>query len=264
MVAHSPLDYETDMLDIVQIPVLQDNYIYVAHEPKSGETAVIDPAVADPVLDLVKNRGWRIDYIFNTHHHPDHVGGNMMIQDATGCQIIGNQDDAKRLPGLTSPVLEGDVVSLGEVNFRVIDVPGHTIGHIAYYAESVGVLFCGDTLFSMGCGRLFEGTPDQMWESLQKFKALPAETMVYCAHEYTAANAQFALSVDPDNLDLQTRAQDVRDLRAKGTPTVPMPLGVEFLTNPFLRADDPQLAALIGKTPGVEAFAEIRHRKDIF
>lgn len=253
-------------LDIEQIPVLRDNYVYLIHEPVSGACAAVDPAVAAPVLRRLADRGWRLTHILNTHHHHDHVGGNLELKAATGCRIVGNGADAARIPGLDDPVLPGGMVLLGEARAAVLDVAGHTSGHIAYWFETAAALFCGDALFSLGCGRLFEGTPAQMWQSLSRIRALPDDTLVYCAHEYTESNAAFALSIDGSNEALQRRAAEVRQLRADGRPTVPSRLGEERRTNPFLRADDPALQAAVGQAGAgpIAAFAEIRRRKDHF
>ncbi len=254
------------MLDIRQIPVLNDNYVYLAHEPQSGVTAVIDPAVAEPVLAEAARLGWTITHILNTHHHGDHVGGNREIQAATGCHIVGPRADRDRIPGIETEVGDGDSYGLGAETAVVFDVPGHTRGHIAYWFEESSALFCGDTLFALGCGRLFEGSPAQMWHSLGKLKALPDSTRVFCAHEYTQSNARFALSVDGGNVALKSRAAEIDATRAAGRPTVPSLLGVEKETNPFLRADDPALASAVGLagSDAVSVFAEVRARKDRF
>lgn len=253
-------------LEVVQIPVLEDNYVYLAHDRASGQTAVIDPAVADPVLAEAARRGWRISHILNTHNHGDHVGGNKAIQEATGCRIVGFGPDAERIPGITQRVQDGERVSVGSAEAEVIFVPGHTRGHIAYWFAADKALFCGDTLFALGCGRLFEGTPQQMWPSLQRLRALPDDTRVYCAHEYTASNLRFALTVEQDNAALRQRGEQVTALRARQQPTVPSLLGEEKATNPFLRADRPSVAAAVGLPPGdpVAVFAEVRRRKDVF
>lgn len=254
------------MLDIRQIPVLSDNYVYLVHEPETSVTAVVDPAVTEPILREADRLGWTITHILNTHHHNDHTGGNLVIQKETGCQIVGPRADRNRIPGIQIEVGDGDDVSFGNVFAKVFDVPGHTRGHIAYWFEADEALFCGDTLFALGCGRLFEGTPAQMWSSLGKLRALPDSTRVYCAHEYTKANAEFALSVDGDHVPLKERAKQIDALRNEDKPTVPSSLGVEKLTNPFLRADDPALAAALNMTGSdpVSVFAEIRSRKDNF
>lgn len=253
-------------LDIHQIPVLNDNYVYLARCRATGMTAVVDPAVAAPVLAEADRLGWSITHILNTHHHGDHVGGNREIQAATGCIIVGPKPDRARIPGIAVELDEGDVYRLGECEAKVFFVPGHTRGHIAYWFEESKALFCGDTLFALGCGRLFEGTPEQMWQSLSKLRRLPPETRVFCAHEYTQANARFALSIDGGNAALRERAAEIDRARAAGKSTVPSTLGEECRTNPFLRADDPALAAAVelrGRDP-VSVFAEVRHRKDVF
>lgn len=248
------------------VPVLNDNYVHLVHEPDSGETAAVDPAVAGPVLEAVEGRGWRLTHILVTHHHGDHTGGIPEIKRATGCTVIGNRNDARRIPGLDVGVVDGDTVRLGDQEGRVFEVPGHTVGHVAYWFEASRALFCGDTLFSIGCGRLFEGTPKQMWESLSALRALPPEARVYCAHEYTRSNVRFALSVDPDNAALRERADEVARLREADRPTVPSMLGDEMAANPFLRADDPDLAFRLGLggADAVTVLADIRARKDRF
>lgn len=253
-------------LDIRQIPVLDDNFIYLAREPNTNSVAVVDPALAAPVLDEAKRLGWSITHILNTHHHPDHVGGNLEIKEATGCTIIGPADDPDRIPGMDVQVKDGDTYALGDASALVFFVPGHTRGHIAYWFKDSDALFCGDTLFSIGCGRLFEGTPAQMWTSLQRLRELPPSTHIYCAHEYTEANIRFAVTVEPDNAALRKREADVRELRAKGKFSIPTVLGEECAANPFLRADSPELAAAIGMTgrEPVDIFTEVRRRKDNF
>ena len=253
-------------LEIEQIPVLKDNFIYLAREPTSGAVAVVDPAVAAPVLERAHRLGWRITHILNTHHHADHVGGNLEIKAATGCLIVGPAHDPDRIPGMDIKLKDGDTFDLGEARAKVFFVPGHTRGHIAYWFKDSAALFCGDTLFSIGCGRLFEGTPQQMWTSLARLRALPAEARVYCAHEYTESNIRFAVSVDPANAALRKRESDVQALRAAGKYSVPSLMGEECAANPFLRADTPELAAAVGLAGAdpVEVFAEIRRRKDVF
>jgi len=254
------------MLTITQIPVLTDNYIYLINDPVSGETAVIDPALAQPVLDVLEKKGWRLTYILNTHHHWDHVGGNLELKQKTGCKIIAAQADRDRIPGIDRGVGEDDVISLGQHQARVISTPGHTRGHIVYHFAEDGALFCGDTLFVMGCGRLFEGTPEQMWNSLQKLKALPPSTRIYCTHEYTQTNGRFALSVEPDNRQLQEKMIEVKQLRAENKSTVPSTIEQEIATNPFFRADSISIQKTLGlesQSP-VRVFTELRKRKDSF
>jgi len=254
------------MLSIVQIPVLTDNYIYLLHDPVSGETGVVDPALAQPVLEILDKEGWRLTFILNTHHHWDHVGGNLELKQKTACKIIAGRSDWERIPGIDIGVSEGDVISLGQHSAKVISTPGHTSGHIVYHFAEDRALFCGDTLFVMGCGRLFEGTPEQMWNSLQKLKALPPSTRIYCTHEYTQTNGRFALSVEPENSQLQQKMLDVRRLRAENKSTVPSTIEEERATNPFFRTDSPSIQKVLGledQSP-VRVFTELRKRKDSF
>jgi hydroxyacylglutathione hydrolase len=240
------------MLEVARIPALSDNYIWLAHEPESGETAVIDPAEAEPVLAEAARRGWQITQIWNTHWHPDHTGGNAEIKAATGCRVTAPAAEAARIPTMDRGVGEGDRVTLGVVEAEVLDVPAHTAGHIAYYLGSEGTIFVGDTLFAMGCGRLFEGSAEQMHSNLQRLAGLPADTLVYCAHEYTLANGRYALVAEPGNAALAERMRGVEAARAKGVPTVPTTIGLERATNPFMRAGS------------VLEFAERRAAKDVF
>lgn len=254
------------MLTILQLPVLSDNYLYLLHDPLSAETAVVDPAVAQPVLDALAQRGWRLTHILNTHHHHDHVGANLYLQALTGCQIIGAAVDRARIPGLSHAVNDQDRFGLGQASVQVIATHGHTNGHISYYIAEAEALFCGDTLFVMGCGRLFDGTIGQLWQSLQVLKTLPASTRVYCAHEYTEANGRFALSVEPGNQALQDKMVRVRQLRAVGQPTVPSTLAEELATNPFLRTDNAALQQAVGLPGGdsLAVFSRLRAMKDTF
>ena len=240
------------MIDIVRIPVLSDNYVWLVHEATSGETTVVDPAVPEPVLEEARKRDWTITQIWNTHWHPDHTGGNASIKEATGCTITGPEAERARIPTLDRMVGEGDVVRLGEIEATVIDVPAHTAGHIAYHLPSEGAAFVGDTLFAMGCGRLFEGSPAQMFDNMRKLEALPDDTMVYCAHEYTQANGDYALTAEPQNAELRDRMEKVRAMRQRGEATVPTTIALEKATNPFMRA------------ASVEELASRREAKDNF
>ena len=223
-------------LEIIRIPVLSDNYVWLVHEPVSGETMVVDPAVAAPVIAEADARGWKITQIWNTHWHPDHTGGNAEIKAATGCIITGPAAESARIPTLDVLVVEGDTVMLGDVAAQVLDVPAHTAGHIAFHFAKDRAAFVGDTLFAMGCGRLFEGTAEQMFANMRKLEALGDDTRVYCAHEYTLSNGRFALSVEPENAALVERMAMVTAMRERGEPTVPTSIALERATNPFMRA----------------------------
>lgn len=254
------------MLEIVQIPVLTDNYIFVLHDPETGQTAAVDPALAEPVMKAISEKGWQLHYILNTHHHGDHVGGNLELKRQTGCRIIASEYDRQRIPGIDITVTNGQQIALGAENFDVIATPGHTSGHIVYYCQNSQALFCGDTLFSMGCGRLFEGSPEQMWHSLQRIKVLPESTRIYCAHEYTRQNGNFALTIEADNPELLRRMSEVNILAAQSIPTIPTTLSQELATNPFLReqcASIQQSLNMVGQKPDA-VFARIRQLKDQF
>ncbi|PSJ41663.1 hydroxyacylglutathione hydrolase [Allosphingosinicella deserti] len=224
------------MIEIVRIPALSDNYIWLVHEPDSGETVVVDPAEAAPVLSAAEARGWRITQIWNTHWHPDHTGGNAALKGATGCTITGPAAEAARIPTLDRQVREGDRVRIGTVDAEVLEVPAHTAGHIAYHLPSEKAAFVGDTLFAMGCGRLFEGTAEQMHANLQRLGALAPETRIYCAHEYTLSNGRFALVAEPDNEAIRDRMVRVEAARAVNEATVPTTIALERATNVFMRA----------------------------
>jgi hydroxyacylglutathione hydrolase len=239
-------------MEIVRIPVLSDNYVWLVHEPVSGDTMVVDPAVAEPVLAEADRRGWRIGQIWNTHWHPDHTGGNAAIKAATGAIITGPAAEAERIPTLDRTVREGDRVRLGEAEAQVLEVPAHTAGHIAYHFAEEEMLFIGDTLFAMGCGRLFEGSAAQMHANMTRLAALPPATRVYCAHEYTLSNGRFAVTAEPANGDIAGRLREVEALRAAGEATVPTTIAAERATNPFMRASS------------VEALAALRAAKDNF
>ena len=253
-------------LDVRLVPLLKDNYAYLVRDGAAGKTAIVDPSEAEPVLRLVDQLGWKLDYILNTHHHPDHSGGNVGIKQRTGATIVGPQADRARIPGIDVALADGEHFQLGSADAQVMDIPGHTRGHIAFWFGGEQAVFCGDTLFALGCGRTFEGTAQQMWTILKRLRDLPPETRIYCGHEYTQSNARFALTVEPGNADLKARAAEVDKKRAAGQPTIPSTIGQERATNPFLRADQPSVAAgvgLAGADP-VAVFAETRLRKDNF
>jgi hydroxyacylglutathione hydrolase len=239
------------MLEIVPVPVLSDNYVWLVHDPESGETVAVDPSVADPVLAEAESRGWRITQVWNTHWHPDHTGGNDSIRDATGCTITGPAE-AERVSRMDRIVAGGDRARIGGIEAELIDIPAHTAGHVAFHLPSEQVAFTGDTLFAMGCGRLFEGDAGQMYGNMKRLAALPGETRIYCGHEYTLANGIFALTVEPDNEALVRRVEEVREARERGEVTLPTTIALERATNPFMRASS------------VEAFAERRRAKDEF
>jgi len=226
------------MLEVVRVPVLSDNYVWLLHDDASDETVVIDPAVAEPVLEAASARGWTVSQVWNTHWHGDHVGGNAAIKAATGCTITGPAAEAAKIGTLDVQVGEGDEVRIGGHVATVLSVPAHTAGHIAYHLVDDAMIFVGDTLFAMGCGRLFEGTAAQMFANMARLSALPDETTVYCAHEYTLSNGRFALTVEPDNAALRSRVAAVEAARARGEATVPTSIGAERATNPFMRARD--------------------------
>ena len=253
-------------LQVHQFPCLDDNYGYLVHDPASGLTATIDTPDVSAISNALKEKHWSLDFIFNTHHHDDHAGGNLELKEKTGCTIVGPRADADRIPGIDQQVGEGDSVMLGDWKFNVHDTPGHTRGHIVYHCANARVGFVGDTLFALGCGRLFEGTPQQMWTSLEKILAWPDDTLIYCAHEYTQANARFALSVEPENEDLLIRSKAIDAARAKGLPTVPTTLSLEKKTNPFLRPTSLHLQQTIDRVGenSVDVFARTRELKDHF
>ena len=253
-------------LQIDHLICLRDNFVWLLREPESGAVACVDPSEAAPVKAKLDALGWQLTHILNTHHHPDHTGGNVELKRMTGATIVGPAADKARIPGIDIALAENETYDFGKETARVYDIPGHTRGHIAFWFEKAKAVFTGDTLFSLGCGRLFEGTPAQMWHSLSKLRRLPGDTKVYCGHEYTQSNAKFALAIDPDNAALKARAAEVDALRAEGKATLPSTMAAECAANPFLRAADPVLARKVSQTPGdpVVVFAEIRARKDKF
>jgi hydroxyacylglutathione hydrolase len=239
------------MLEIVAVPVLTDNYVWLLHDCASGETAAVDPSVAEPVLEAAAARGWRLTQVLNTHWHPDHTGGNAAIQSATGAPITAPAE-AERVSKVDRIVAEGDRVSVCGAEAVAWDIPAHTAGHVAYYFEDEGMIFVGDTMFAMGCGRLFEGTAEQMYANLQRIAALPADVRIYCGHEYTLANAKFAAHAEPGNPAIEQRLADVEAVRARGEITLPTTVAHERQTNPFVRAAN------------AEEFARLRTDKDRF
>jgi len=252
------------MIEVHQFPCLSDNYGYLLHDTESGETVCIDTPDADAYLREADRKGWRISQIWNTHWHPDHAGGNKDIKAATGCVIVAPKAEAPQIDAIDRTVAGGDSVSIGSHQASVIDVGGHTKGHIAYHLPDAGIAFVGDSVFALGCGRMFEGTADQFWASLKRIKALPDDTLLYCAHEYTAANARFALHADPENEALAQYADEVAERRHRDLPTVPTRLKRELAANPFLRADDPAMQARWGGGDAVATFAALRAAKDNF
>ncbi|QGX97381.1 hydroxyacylglutathione hydrolase [Roseovarius faecimaris] len=253
-------------LELVTIPCLSDNYAYLIHDAQSGETAAIDVPEAGPILQALENKGWTLSHILLTHHHYDHIDGVPELLAKAPARVIGAAADAHRLPTLDQAVSEGDTITVGGETGHVIDVSGHTVGHIAFHFPESRLVFTADSLMALGCGRLFEGTAAQMHGSLSKLAALPGDTIVCSGHEYTASNAKFALTIDPGNAQLISRADAVHEARARGEATVPSRLSDEMATNPFLRASDPDIQAGLGMQGAdpVDVFAEIRARKDRF
>jgi hydroxyacylglutathione hydrolase len=239
-------------IEIIQIPLLADNYAYLLKDKATDKTAVVDPSAAPPILKLLEEKKWQLDYVLNTHHHWDHTDGNLHLKEVTGCEVVGSKIDEHRIPGITIALGDGDSWQLGEAEAHILLTPGHTLGAICYWFEESHAVFTGDTLFTLGCGRTFEGTAEQMWTSLQRLGKLPDETKIYCGHEYTVNNARFALSIDPDNKSLRERLAKAQDLRKKGLSTVPAKMGLENQANPFLRAKDHHV------------FASLRSLKDSF
>jgi hydroxyacylglutathione hydrolase len=251
-------------LDIHLFSALSDNYGVLIRDETSGRTASIDAATTRDVEAALKAKGWQLTDIFTTHKHGDHTDGNLPLKAAHGCTITGPRGEAEQVPGIDKAVGQGDAFRFGSVPVQVIETPGHTLGHIAYWLPDHNVAFVGDTLFAMGCGRVFEGTMQQMWSSLSKLMQLPPSTIIYCGHEYTLANARFAVGIEPGNAKLQARLREVEAMRASGEPTVPTTIGVELETNPFLRASSLEIRKALG-LEGAEdwqVFAEVRERKN--
>jgi len=253
-------------IEIRQFPCLSDNYGYLVRDAETGSVAAIDTPDVGAINAALDKEGWALTHILNTHWHPDHAGGNLALKERWGCRIIGPKGEASKIPGIDEEADEGDLIRLGASTAIVRATPGHTLGHIIYHFKDDGAAFVGDTIFALGCGRLFEGTPEQMWTSLSKIAVMPRETKLYCAHEYTEANARFAVTVDPKNESLAQRYETIKTLRAAGKPTVPSSVADELVTNPFLRAKDPGVQKAVGMDGGdpVAVFAEVRKRKDRF
>lgn len=251
-------------IEIHQFAILNDNYAVLVHDPATGATAAIDAAEAYPIERELAARGWKLTDILVTHHHADHVEGVAELKAAFGCRVVAPARDAGRIAGVDLEVREGDTVHVGSLAVQVIETPGHTLGHVAYVIPAAGAAFVGDTLFSLGCGRMFEGTPESFHASLGKLAALPGETLIYCGHEYTLSNGRFALTVEPENAALRRRMDEVERLRASGRPTLPTTIAQELATNPFLRTDVPALQRHLGMegAPAWQVFAELRERKN--
>ncbi|WP_298920651.1 hydroxyacylglutathione hydrolase [uncultured Roseobacter sp.] len=253
-------------IEIVTVPCLSDNYAFLVHDRASGRTALVDVPEAAPILNALSARAWRLDEVWLTHHHPDHVQGLARVLKDHPAQVTGAGADAHRLPPLNRRVGDGDTFDFADQSVLVLDVSGHTRGHIAFYVPGADAAFTADSLMALGCGRLFEGAADQMWDSLTKLMSLPQGTQIFSGHEYTASNAKFALTIDPDNPELISRSKEIATARAAGIPTVPSTLAQEMATNPFLRASNPDIRHRLGlpDATDVQVFAEIRARKDAF
>jgi len=251
-------------LEIELVPCLKDNYAYLIHDSDAGLTAIVDPSEPDPVRKALSARGWKLTHILNTHHHFDHTGGNVPLKETTGAVIVGPGKDRDRIPGIDVGVDESTNWTFGARSVRVLEIPAHTRAHIAFVVDDAA--FTGDTLFAMGCGRLFEGTPAMMWTSLSKLMHLPDETRIFCGHEYTLNNGRFALSIEPQNAALVSRMRDVEAARARNLPTIPSSLGLEKKTNPFLRPDSAEIRRSLDleDADDVTVFGEMRKRKDSF
>ena len=253
-------------LSVKLVPCLTDNYAYLLYDRAAGISAVVDPSESGPVRQALAAHGLGLSHILNTHHHFDHTGGNIALKEEFGAIIVGPGKDAERIPGIDIGVDETISWKLGQYAGPILEIPAHTRAHIAFHFANDGIVFTGDTLFAMGCGRLFEGTPQMMWQSLSKLMCLPDGTRIYCGHEYTLNNGRFALTLEPGNAALQTRMREVESLRARSAPTIPSTIALEKETNPFLRPNSPEIRRTLGleHEDDVTVFAEIRRRKDVF
>ncbi|MEI9885358.1 MAG: hydroxyacylglutathione hydrolase [Rhizomicrobium sp.] len=251
-------------LRIELVPCLTDNYAYLVHDADAGLTAVVDPSEPEPVIQALNRQGWKLTHILNTHHHFDHTGGNVPLKEKFAARVVGPEKDRERIPGIDEGVTEAAPWTFGARQVPVLEIPAHTRAHIAFVFDDA--VFTGDTLFAMGCGRLFEGTPAMMWTSLSKLTALADATRVYCGHEYTQSNGRFALTLEPGNAALVARMREVDAARAKGLATIPSTIGLEKKTNPFLRVDSSEIRQALGlaHADAVEVFGEMRKRKDNF
>jgi hydroxyacylglutathione hydrolase len=250
------------MYEILVLPAHKDNYIFILHDSKNDCTAVVDPTDPEVVVALLKEKNWNLSYILNTHHHLDHVNGNLDLKAKTGCQIVGSRADAQRIPGIDILLSESDNFKIGDLTLQVMDMSGHTIGHIAYYAKAIKSLFCGDVLFGLGCGRIFEGTHQQMLKAIFKIRELPLDTKLYCSHEYADKNIDFALAVEPDNQNLLKRIDAIREKRKNNEFTVPLLLEEELQTNPFLRTNQPSLQKILKISAELSLFSYLRNLRD--
>jgi hydroxyacylglutathione hydrolase len=251
-------------LEIHQFPCLSDNYGVLIRDSVTGKVASIDAPDAAQVEAALTEKGWKLTHILTTHHHADHTDGNLALKERHRCTIIGPRAEAAKIPGIDQQAGEGDSFKFGDVEVRVLDTPGHTLGHISFWMPEANVAFVGDTMFALGCGRVIEGTMEMMWSSLAKLIKLPPSTVIYAGHEYTASNAKFALTIEPENEALQTRAKEIEALRAAGRPTLPTRLDVELATNPFLRVTSPAVIKRLGMAGAKDwqVFGEVRERKN--
>lgn len=254
----------SESFSVIQIPAFEDNYLYLLRGQHPDQVIAVDPGDGEVIEAYLQQQNLQLAAIWNTHHHPDHTGGNLLLAERHGCHIYGPDKESSRIPGISHPLKDGDLLEMLGLSARILWTPGHTLGAICYFLEAQQILFCGDTLFAMGCGRLFEGTPEQMWQSLQRIAELSDETLVYCAHEYTLANSRFAVHAEPGNQDLLQRVQQVQQMRQENLPTVPTTVGLEKKTNPFMRAECGLFEQKYQRSLAVETFRALRSGKDVF